>query len=474
MSHRMIYFSRLPSPAIVLGMKNQHPSSSAAPQSILIRNATIVNEGRQIAGDVLVRNGRIDRIDGQINATADLTIDATGKTLLPGMVDCHVHFREPGLTHKADIRSESAAAVAGGVTSVMEMPNTTPTTVTNERLEDKFALAADKMLTNYSFYLGASLGNLDEVKAVDPQNVCGVKVYMGSSTGDMLVDRLQTLENLFKECPINLTAHCEDSKITSRNEKAYREKYGAEIPFSAHPLIRSEEACYVSSKQAIELAQKYNTLFHILHISTGKELDLFEATLAAKGKNITGEACVHHLFFNDSLYDEKGSFLKCNPAIKSEADRLALLNGLLTNQLDTIGTDHAPHTLEEKDRPYSTAPSGMPVIQYAMPSVLEHYHNQILSLEQIVEKTAHAPSRIFNVVDRGYIREGYWADLVLVDLNQPTPVSRDTILSKCGWSPFEGTTFRSRIDTTIVSGHVAWKNQRIDAATCGQRLRFNR
>ena len=468
-------------------MNTQNANTPSLHQSILIRNAEIVNEGSITPGDVLIRHGRIDRIDNHISTEADLIIDATGKALLPGMIDCHVHFREPGLTRKGDMASESAAAVAGGVTTVMEMPNTNPPTVTNERLEDKFSIAAEKMLTNYSFYLGASLNNLDEIKAIDTRNVCGVKVYMGSSTGDMLVDRLQTLEDLFRECPVNLTAHCEDSKIISENEEAFREKFGDRIAFSDHPLIRSREACYKSSKMAIDLARKYDTKLHILHISTEDELELFDSSVVRvataretemfvepQGKNITGEACVHHLFFDDSAYDLKGSLIKCNPAIKTAADRDALLKALVTDRLDTIGTDHAPHTLEEKDRPYTAAPSGIPVIQSALPSVLEHYHNDILSLELIAEKTAHNPAHIFGVEERGFIREGYWADLVLVDLNRPQTVEKENILYKCGWSPFEGTTFRSSIDTTIVSGQVAWQNNTANAAARGQRLVFNR
>ncbi|QHI67984.1 dihydroorotase [Tichowtungia aerotolerans] len=456
-------------------------------QSILIRNADIVNEGSITNGDVLIRHGRIDRIDRTVSAEADIEIDAHGKALLPGMIDCHVHFREPGLTHKADMASESAAAVAGGVTSVMEMPNTSPPAVTNERLEDKFSIAAEKMITNYSFYLGASLNNLDEVKAVDSRNVCGVKVYMGSTTGDMLVDRFQTLEDLFRECPINLTTHCEDTRIISANEKKCREQYGDDVPFPAHPLIRSREACFQSSQVAIELARKYETKLHLLHISTADELNLFDSSIVRvgtarenecfieeQGKNITGEACVHHLFFDDSAYDRKGALIKCNPAIKTAADREALLKALVTDRLDTIGTDHAPHTLEEKQRPYWTAPSGIPVIQSALPSVLEHFYNGILSLELIAEKTAHNPARIFNLEDRGFIREGGWADLTLIDLNRPHTVTKDNILYKCGWSPFEGTTFHSSVDTTIVSGQIAWQKNAPRATCRGHRLVFNR
>ena len=468
-------------------MNTQSSNNPPIHQSILIRNADIVNEGSAQNGDLLIRHGRIDRIAPHIKADADIVIEAAGKALLPGMIDCHVHFREPGLTHKGDMASESAAAVAGGVTSIMEMPNTFPPTVTNARLEDKFALAAGKMLTNYSFYLGASLSNLDEIKAVDRRNVCGVKVYMGSSTGDMLVDRFQTLENLFRECPVNLTAHCEDSKIISQNELAFREKYGDAIPFSAHPVIRSREACVQSTRTAIELARRFETKLHILHISTAEELELFDSSVVrvgtarenemfveAQGKNITGEACVHHLFFDNSAYDTKGSLVKCNPAIKTAADRDALLKALVTDRLDTIGTDHAPHTLEEKDRPYIKAPSGIPVIQSALPSLLEHFHNGLLSLELIAEKTAHNPARIFNVEERGFIREGYWADLVLVDLNRPQTVTKENILYKCGWSPFEGTTLHSSVDTTIVSGQIAWQNSGINPASRGQRLVFNR
>ena len=455
--------------------------------SILIQNANIINEGRSNTGDVLVRNGRIDRIDPHIKTDADILIDATGKALLPGMIDCHVHFREPGLTQKGTMASESAAAVAGGVTSVMEMPNTSPPTITNERLEDKFALANGKMHTNYSFYLGASLNNLDEIKAVNPATVCGVKVSMGSSTGDMLVDRFQTLESLFRECPINLAAHCEDSKIISQNEKIFRAKYGEAIPFSAHPLIRSAEACYQSSKVAVDLALKHETKFHILHISTARELELLDASVVHVGTarenecyietqshNITGEACVHHLFFDDSIYKSLGSLAKCNPAIKTAADREALLKGLVTDRLATIGTDHAPHTWAEKQAPYGKAPSGIPVIQSTLPSVLEQYHNGLFSLELIAEKIAHSPARIFNVKERGFIREGYWADLVLIDLNHPTSVTKENILYHCGWSPFEGITFRSAVDTTIVSGKIVYQNERVTRAPQGQRLLFDR
>jgi len=462
------------------------PMSKNLP-SILIQNADIVNEGESFAGDVLVRHGRIDRIGRSINASADILIDAAGKALLPGMIDCHVHFREPGLTHKGEMASESAAAVAGGVTSVMEMPNTLPPAITNNQLEEKFSIAASSMATNYSFYLGASLSNLDEIKAVDPRNVCGVKVYMGSSTGDMLVDRFQTLENVFRECPINLSAHCEDSKIISENEKIFRAAHGDDTPFSAHPEIRSTEACVRSSRLAVQLARKHGTRLHILHISTARELKLFEEHTVHistarenemyeenTAKNITAEACIHHLFFDNSAYETLGALVKCNPAIKTATDRAALLKGLVSDRIDTIGTDHAPHTLQEKQGTYWNAPSGIPLIQSALPALLEHVHNDLLTLELIAEKTAHNPARIFNVEERGFIRDGYWADLVLLDLNRPSEVTRKNILYKCGWSPFEGLSFRSSVDTTLVSGQIAFQNGTVEKATKGRRLLFAR
>ena len=471
------------------------PSSNIPPfrhstiPSTLIKNADVVNEGSVRAADVLIRHGRIDRIDTSIAANADIVIDAAGKALLPGMIDCHVHFREPGLTHKGDMQSESRAAASGGVTSVMEMPNTSPPTVTNDRLEEKFAIAAQKMAVNYSFYLGASLNNLDEIKAVDPKNVCGVKVYMGSSTGDMLVDRLQTLEELFRECPVNLTAHCEDAGIIKRHEEIFRERYGDKTPFAAHPFIRSEEACYRSSKLAVDLARKHETRLHVLHISTARELELFNDGIIRVSspreneffeerdesvRKITAEACINYLHFDSTAYETKGALVKCNPAIKRAADRTALLRGLLTDRIDTIGTDHAPHTLEEKKGTYWTAPSGMPVIQSALPAVLEHFHSGLLSLETIAAKIAHNPARIFSVKERGFIREGYWADLVLIDLNKPQTVAKENILYKCGWSPFEGLTFRSSVETTIVSGQIVWQNGNVNSAVRGQRLEFER
>jgi dihydroorotase len=466
-------------------MSTQHSNTS----SILIKNADVVNEGIIRNADVLIRNGRIDRIDGLINAAADIELDASGKALLPGMIDCHVHFREPGLTQKGDMQSESRAAVAGGVTSVMEMPNTRPPAVTRERLEEKFSLAAEKMAVNYSFYLGASTDNLDEIKAVDPAAVCGVKVYMGSSTGNLLVDRQQALEDLFRECAVPVTTHCEDVGIIQKHEAFFRERYGDDTPFAAHPHIRSEEACYVSSKRAVDLARKYGTRLHLLHISTARELELFDERVVHvaspreneafeerddSDKRITAEVCIHYLHFDSSFYETKGALIKCNPAIKRASDRDALLRGLLTDRLDTIGTDHAPHTLDEKLGTYWSAPSGMPLIQSALPAALEQVHNGILTLQTVVEKTAHNPARIFKVEDRGFIREGCFADLVLVDLNAPHTVTKENILYKCGWSPFEGTVFHSAVDTTIVSGRIVWQNGAVQAGACGHRLHFNR
>ncbi len=463
-------------------MKNHCPS-------ILIRNADVVNEGRIRNADVLVRHGRIDRIDGTIHAAADFEIDAEGKALLPGMIDCHVHFREPGLTHKGDMASESSAAAAGGVTSVMEMPNTKPGAVTLERLEEKFAIAAEKMRVNYSFYLGVSLQNMDEIRQVDPKRICGVKVYMGSSTGNMLVDRRETLEALFRESPVQIAAHCEDPAVIQRHERIFREQYGDKTPFSAHPHIRSEEACCLSSKMAVELARKHDARLHILHISTARELDLFDegiVRVASPRENeafeerddtvrkITAEACIHHLHFDSSAYETKGALVKCNPAIKSAADREGLLRGLLTDRIDTLGTDHAPHTFQEKQGTYWSVPSGMPLIQSALPAALEHFHEGVLPIETLVEKSAHTPARMFCIKERGFIREGYFADLALVNLNAPHTVSKENILYKCGWSPFEGTTFRSSVEMTLVNGEIVWQNGSVNDRVHGQRLEFDR
>jgi dihydroorotase len=438
-------------------------------QTILITNATLVNEGKSCPADVFIRNGRIENIASALtNQAADTVIDAEGKALLPGMIDCHVHFREPGLEQKADMHSESRAAVAGGVTSTMEMPNTKPAAVTNAVLEDKYALAAMKSLTNYSFYLGASNSNLDELLSLNAEAVCGVKLFMGASTGNLLVDRQQQLEDIFKQVKVPIALHCEDTNTIRNNEQAAREKYGEQIPFTEHGRIRSEAACYQSTALAVELATRYDSQIHVLHMTTAKELELFKAG-AVEGKKITTEACPHHLWFSDEDYASKGALIKCNPSIKTAADRAALRQALLDDVIDTIGTDHAPHLWEEKQNPYGSAPSGMPVIQSAIVSALEY-----LPIEKVAEKTAHNPARLYNIRDRGFIREGYWADLVLVDTEKPHTVAKENILYKCGWSPFEGVTFRSSIASTIVGGRLAYDSGRVIDTVRGERLLFDR
>ncbi|HWD89391.1 MAG TPA: dihydroorotase [Mucilaginibacter sp.] len=442
--------------------------------SILIKSATIVNERKQFVSDVLVKDGLIERIDKQIDVKADQTINGEGLHLLPGCIDDQVHFREPGLTHKADIHSESRAAVAGGITSFMEMPNTVPNTLTQELLQQKYEIAARKSLANYSFFMGASNDNLDEVLKTDIKNVCGVKVFMGSSTGNMLVDNPTTLEHIFKESPMLVATHCEDEATIRRNLEHYKELYGENIPVEMHPLIRSEEACYLSSSMAVELAKKYNTRLHILHISTEKETHLFSNDIPLKDKRITAEACIHHLWFSDADYASKGNLIKWNPAVKKAGDREGILKAVLDDRIDVIATDHAPHTLKEKSRPYLQAPSGGPLVQHALPAMLELYHHGKISLVDIVQKMAHNVAICFQVEKRGYIREGYWADLVLVDLNNPWNVNKSNILYKCGWSPFEGTTFRSKVMHTVVSGSLAYSNERLVEDKSGMRLTFTR
>ncbi|MGZ3756793.1 MAG: dihydroorotase [Mucilaginibacter sp.] len=442
--------------------------------SILIKSATIVNENRQYVADILVKDGIIERIDRSIEVHADEVINAEGLYLLPGLIDDQVHFREPGLTHKGDIYSESRAAVAGGITSFMEMPNTVPNTLTQELLEDKYQIAAHNSLANYSFYMGASNDNLDEVLRTDIKNVCGIKVFMGSSTGNMLVDNPATLENLFMQSPMLIATHCEDEATIKSNFNHYKQLLGDNIPVRLHPKIRSEEACYLSSSMAVALAKKHNTRLHILHISTEKETHLFDNTIPLAEKRVTAEACVHHLWFSDKDYETKGNLIKWNPAIKQESDRDGILKAVLEGRIDVIATDHAPHTIEEKAQPYLQAPSGGPLVQHALPALLELYHQGKMSLEQIVEKAAHHVAICFEVEKRGYIREGYWADLVLVDLNNPWTVNKDNILYKCKWSPFEGTTFQSKIIHTIVSGKLAWKNDTFTTDTSGMRMSFMR
>lgn len=438
-------------------------------ETILITNANLVNEGSAKPSDVFIKNGRIEKIDSSLtNQVADTLIDAEGKALLPGMIDCHVHCREPGLEQKADLHSETCAAVAGGITSIMEMPNTKPAAITNAIIEDKFALAATKCVANFSFHLGASNSNMEELLAMDPKTVCGVKLFMGASTGGLLVDRAQQLDNIFSQVKVPISLHCEDTNTIRENEKAAREKYGENIPFSEHPNIRSEEACYRSTALAVELATKYDSQIHVLHLTTEKELELFKAG-SVDTKKITAEACPHMLWFSSDDYERLGARIKCNPSIKKPSDRDALRQAILDNVIDTVGTDHAPHLIEEKQNPYGSAPSGMPVIQSAIVSLLDY-----LPLEVVAEKTAHNPARIFKTLDRGFIREGYWADLTLVDTNAPHTVSSDNIVYKCGWSPFEGVTFKSSIAATLVNGQIAYQNGQINDSIRGQRLLFDR
>lgn len=441
----------------------------------LIKNARIINEGRDFYADILVRNGRIEKVGSALSEKGHhREISGENKLVLPGVIDDQVHFREPGLTHKAEIYTEARSAVAGGVTSFMEMPNVIPQTTTQALLAAKYELGRQRSLANYSFYMGATNDNLDEVLKTDPQTVCGIKIFMGSSTGNMLVDDEKTLSRIFSEAPMLIATHCEDEATIRANFEKYREEYGDNIPFKLHPVIRSEEACYLSSSAAVALAQKNNTRLHILHISTGKETGLFGNKLPLREKKITAEACIHHLWFTDRSYAEKGAFIKWNPAIKTGEDREAIWDALLDDRIDVIATDHAPHTLAEKQNPYTRAPSGGPLVQHSLVSMLEFYHSGKIGLERIVEKMCHGPAICFQVKERGFIREGYHADLVMVNLDNPWQVNTDNILSKCGWSPFEGQTFKSRVEHVFVSGHLAYEHGRFDESIKGERLLFDR
>ncbi|AZQ61888.1 dihydroorotase [Flammeovirga pectinis] len=441
---------------------------------LLIKNAQIVNEGKVFKGDVRVVDGKIDSVSASIAVQDEKVIDAEGKYLLPGLIDDQVHFREPGLTEKANIETEARAAVSGGITSFMEMPNTKPPTVTMEALEDKYAIANKTSLANYSFYIGATNDNLEEVLKADPKNVCGIKVFMGSSTGNMLVDNEVTLGNLFAKAQMIIASHCEDDPMIAENLEKYKEKYGEDIPMECHPEIRSAEACYSSSSKAVALAKKHGARLHILHISTAKELELFQNDIPLKEKKITSEACVHHMWFSDEDYKEKGAFIKWNPAVKTKEDGAGILAGVLSDKIDVIATDHAPHTLQEKSNTYLTAPSGGPLVQHSLQVLLDFYKQGKISLEKIVEKACHNPAILFEVENRGYIKEGYWADLVLVDLDAPQKVEKSNLNYKCGWSPFEGHTFSSSITHTIVSGHLAYENGKFNEDVKGKRLTFNR
>ncbi|NCD68995.1 dihydroorotase [Mucilaginibacter agri] len=443
--------------------------------SILIKSATIVNENKQFTTDLLIKEGRIERIDSTIDVKADEEINAEGLYLLPGCIDDQVHFREPGLTHKGEIYTESRAAVAGGITSFMEMPNTVPNTLTQELLEQKYQLGAEKSLANYSFFMGASNDNLEEVLKTDITNVCGIKVFMGSSTGNMLVDNPKTLEHLFAEAPMLIATHCEDEATIQANLAHYKQLVGEQnLTIKFHPKIRSAEACYLSSSMAVELAKKHNTRLHILHISTERETHLFDNTTPLAQKRITAEACIHHMWFSDADYATKGNLIKWNPAVKTAEDRDGILKAVLDGHIDVIATDHAPHTAEEKAQAYLQAPSGGPLVQHALPAMLELHHQGKISLEQIAEKMAHNVAICFNIEKRGFIREGYWADLVLVNLNKPWTVNKDNILYKCKWSPFEGTTFKSGITHTFVSGNLAYENGKLVEYGSGMRMRFER
>jgi len=445
--------------------------------SILIKNATIINEGKTFRSDLLIKDELISSIgsNDQINIPSGTKIiDATGLLLIPGVIDDQVHFREPGLTYKGDIYSESRAAVAGGVTSFMDMPNTNPQTVTINLLNEKYQIGAENSFANYSFYLGATNTNLEDVLKVNKSEVCGIKLFMGSSTGNMLVDDENALRELFAKTFLPIAVHCEDESIIRKNSEIYREKYGEDVPVKMHSLIRSREACFRSSSHAVKLAKEYNTRLHILHLSTANELKLFSNALPLNQKRITGEVCIHHLWFDDSSYDELGTLIKWNPAIKTRFDRDALINGVNNNLIDIVATDHAPHTLAEKGNTYFKAPSGGPLIQHSLVVMLELYHRKIFSLEKIVDMMCHNPAILFNIRNRGFIREGYQADLCLIDPASSWSVSKENILYKCGWSPFEGTTFRSKVVQTIVNGKIAYDNGVINNDYRGQRLMFDR
>lgn len=443
--------------------------------STLITNAKVVNEGKVFDGDVLIKGSFIEKVGKNISISQPhKVIDANGKLLMPGAIDDQVHFREPGLTHKGTIYTESRAAVAGGVTSFMEMPNTNPPAFTQQLLEEKYQIAKQSSLANYSFFMGTSNDNLDEIMKTDLNNVCGLKIFMGSSTGNLLVDNPKTLESVFARFPSLIATHCEDEPIIRKNLADFKEKYGDDCPVVLHPIIRSEEACYKSSSFAIGLAKKHGTRLHVLHISTAKETFLFDNSIPLEKKKITAEACIHHLWFNDSDYERLGMNIKWNPAIKTASDQQEIFKALLDNRIDVIATDHAPHTIEEKRNSYFNAPSGGPLVQHSVVAMLEFFKQGKISLEKIVEKMCHNPAILFQIDKRGFIREGYYADLVLVDLANQWRVEKDTILAKCGWSPFEGQVFTTKITDTWISGHHAYTNGRLIEGKNGERLQFLR
>ncbi len=445
-------------------------------KTTLIKNAKIVNEGTIFNGDILIEGEYIKEIAHLISPKSPdvLVYDAEGKYVLPGVIDDQVHFREPGLTHKGNIETESRAAIAGGITSFIEMPNTIPQATTIEKLEQKFEIAAQTSSANYSFMFGGTNDNLEEILKVDAKAVAGLKIFLGSSTGNMLVDDPTVLEHIFKSTDMVISVHCEDEDTIRKNLKAHIDQFGDDIPIKNHPIIRSEEACYLSSSQAIALAKKTGARLHVFHLSTGKETKLFTNKVPLKDKKITAEVCIHHLWFSDEDYDKKGTLIKWNPAVKTKSDRDQLWQALLDGRIDVIATDHAPHTKEEKNNVYTKAPSGGPLVQHALPAMLEMYHKEKIALETIVEKMCHNPAILFQIEKRGYIKEGYFADLVLVDLNNPWTVTKDNILYKCGWSPFEGATFKSRITHTFLNGTLVYHNAKFSAVKAAKRLTFNR
>jgi dihydroorotase len=444
--------------------------------TFLIKNARIVNEGSVFEGDVLIENEIIRQIAENISAKSSecIIIDAEGSFLIPGVIDDQVHFREPGLTHKGDIASESKAAVAGGITSYIEQPNTVPNAVTQELLEEKYQIASKTSHANYSFMMGGTNDNLEEILKTNPKNVAGLKLFLGSSTGDMLVDSSASLEKIFSNTKLLIAVHSEDETIVKNNLAKYKEIYGDDIPVEKHPEIRSVAACYESTVRVIELAKKTGARLHVFHISTAKELDLFTNKIPLEKKQITAEVCIHHLWFTDADYETKGSLIKWNPAVKTKEDKDALWKALLDDRIDVIATDHAPHTLEEKSNPYTTCPSGGPLVQHALVAMMESYFNGKISIEKIVEKMCHNPAKIFKIENRGFIKEGYFADLVIVNPHMPWNVKKENIIAKCGWSPFEGINFKSRVTHTFVNGKLAYANGKVKDIIAGQRLTFDR
>ncbi len=445
-------------------------------ERLLVKGGYVVNEGSIQQLDVYIEGSTIKKIGPSLNISAEdvKVIDASGKYIIPGVIDDQVHFREPGLTHKADIESESRAAIAGGITSFIEMPNTNPQTTTIEKLNEKFAVAEQKSFANYSFMFGGTNDNLNEILKVNPKEVAGLKLFLGSSTGNMLVDNPEILEKIFSSTNMVISVHCEDETTIRENTKTYIEKFGDDIPIKYHPIIRSEEACYLSSSKAIELAKKTGARLHVFHLSTGKETHLFSNELPLKDKKITAEVCVHHLWFSNADYDTKGTRIKWNPAVKTAQDRDELWKALLDDRIDVIATDHAPHTVDEKNNPYTKAPSGGPLVQHALVAMFEAHHQGKISIEKLVDKMCHNPAILFEIEKRGYVKEGYFADLVIVDTKSPWTVKPDNILYKCGWSPFEGTTFQSKVVHTILNGQEVYNENGLNNVKAAKRLTFNR